>query len=103
MDTMEDRPPEPCNDSENPEQWARVADWEYQRANRAESIRDDMLEALESIKDLPGKCLAMFEREGFVFDGCGGKWEKLAFTLYSDIVSNAIQAKATIAKAKGEA
>lgn len=30
--------------------------------------------------------LSMIERENFIFDGSGGRWEKLAFTLYSEIV-----------------
>lgn len=31
-----DRPCEPCNSSEDPEQWAVIADWEMDRADKAE-------------------------------------------------------------------
>ena len=29
--------------------------------------------------------LSVIKKEGFVFDGSGGKWERLAFSFYADL------------------
>lgn len=62
----------------------------------------DMREVLGVVENNPCEMIAMFEREGFVFDGSGGRWEKLAFTLYSHMVDTADKAAAIISKAEGK-
>lgn len=37
--------------------------------------------------------LEIIKREGFIFDGSGGKWEKLAFSFYTDLCN--IDSRAT--------
>jgi hypothetical protein len=45
------RPIEPNSASENPEQWAAIAAWEAERADRAESARDELLIAVEALDE----------------------------------------------------
>ena len=44
----------------------------------------------------------MMRREGFVIDDLDDRWQKLAFTLYSDLVASARDASAAIARAEGD-
>jgi len=39
------------------------------------------------------EALEMIERAGFIFDKSGGSWEKLAFTLYSDLCEINLKAR----------
>jgi hypothetical protein len=61
-----------------------------------------MHEVLEVVEDSPSAALAMIQGEGFTFDGSGGRWEKLAFSLYTHIVDLGEKARAAIAKAEEE-
>ena len=50
-------------------------------------------EFLEYVAGQSKAALAIIQREGFVFDHSGGRWEKLAFTLYSDLVAISTDAR----------
>jgi len=41
---------------------------------------------LEKVKNQPYQCQAMMRQNGFVIDNLDDRWQKLAFTLYTDIV-----------------
>lgn len=71
----------------------------YDTALFFKAQRDELLAALKEVKNAPRDMLDMMNREGIVFDGTGGKWEKLALTLYSQIVATAKIAKDAIASA----
>jgi hypothetical protein len=62
----------------------------------------DMYDACEDIVRTPARALAGIQENDFVFDGSGGRWEKLAFTLYNMLISNASVAEQAIDRAKGE-
>ena len=41
---------------------------------------------LVAVKDTPARERDMMRRNGFVFDNLDDRWQKLAFTLYTDLV-----------------
>ena len=47
---MNDRPLEPCNASEDPEQWAEIAQWESERADEAEEEVAKLKKQLATLK-----------------------------------------------------
>ena len=47
---------------------------------------------LKGIQQLPDKCLGILRRNGFVFDGQQGPWQKIAFSLYAEIVNASTKA-----------
>jgi len=48
--------------------------------------RKRIAELLKQFSTVSKDALDIIEREGFVFDHSGGRWEKLAFTFYSSLV-----------------
>lgn len=46
-----------------------------------------MTDLAELCQQKQAEALAIIRREGFIFDGSGGRWEKLAFTFYTKLVS----------------
>jgi hypothetical protein len=50
--------------------------------NPPQEVYNDVLGLIAGAQE---RALAMIEKQKFVFDGTGGRWEKLAFTLYTDI------------------
>ncbi len=49
-------------------------------------------EFLEKAKGQIGKEIEIIKRNGFIFDNLDDRWQKLAFTLYTDILSLATEA-----------
>lgn len=47
---------------------------------------DQTRSALTDVAAMQPRALLLFRTEGFVFNGSGGVWEKLAFTLYTMLV-----------------
>jgi hypothetical protein len=47
-----ERPPEPNNDSENPEQWALIASWESDRADKMERERNAARADVARLRDV---------------------------------------------------
>ena len=85
---------------DGPEQEARVADAIL--AIEAEADRSLLLDpALRADVKRQEEAVAMFRRNGFVFDntgkGGGKRWEKMAFTLYGYIVESSEEARAALA------
>lgn len=48
-------------------------------------LQDALRGAIDSVQMMQDRALLRFEAKGFVFDEKGGRWEKMAFTLYSDL------------------
>ena len=64
--------------------------------NRTADLKAKLANQREFLKYVAGQskeALAIIEREGFVFDHSVGRWEKLAFTLYSDLVAISSEAR----------
>lgn len=61
----------------------------------------DMYDVCKSICKSADEALIIMKREGFVIDNLDDRWQKLAFTLYSAIVSDAVQSEYAIVKADG--
>lgn len=54
---------------------------------------DEAEKVLQSTSEASRKQLDIIQAEGFVFNGEGGRWEKLAFTLYSALVEVSTDAR----------
>lgn len=65
---------------------------------KAENAR--MRTLLERFTHVNKQALDIIKREGFVFDHSGGRWEKLAFTFYSDLVAIATDARHVLEQEK---
>lgn len=50
------------------------------------------VEVMKTASTASRRQLEIIQREGFVFDGSGDRWEKLAFTLYSALVETSTDA-----------
>ena len=48
-------------------------------------LKEDLKQALEKCRTFQPRALEICRKRGFVFRGKGGKWEKLAFTFYTDL------------------
>jgi hypothetical protein len=46
---------------------------------------DELIQFVRYVQTRQPAALDYFRRNGFVFDNSGGRWEKLAFSLYSDL------------------
>lgn len=72
----------------------------YQRTlmllNELTAENERLRAALQNIEPESKKALAIIEREGFIFDGSGDRWEKLAFTLYSALVMASVWARQSL-------
>lgn len=53
---------------------------------------------LEAVETSQPEALKMIQREGFVFDGSGGRWERLALSLYSRLVELSHEAVGILAE-----
>jgi len=73
-----------------------------ERIETLEAQRSDLLAACERIPTRFKEVKEIIEREGFTFDGKDGRWQKLAFTLYSAIAVEAEEARYTIAKTRSD-
>jgi len=62
-------------------EWTRHKDFECIKEERKR-----IAELLKQFSTVSKDALDIIEREGFVFDHSGGRWEKLAFTFYSSLV-----------------
>lgn len=60
---------------------------------RLRAERDAAVEALKRIEPASHYILDIIKKENFVFDGSGGRWEKLAMTIYADLVSASTEAR----------
>ena len=62
----------------------------------AEELLDDMAELiikfLKKAEGKPSKALKIMGREGFVIDNLNDRWQKLVFTLYSELVGLSTEA-----------
>jgi hypothetical protein len=47
---MSNRPLEPCNSNEDPEQWAEIAQWESDRADEAEAKTETLQKQLTTLR-----------------------------------------------------
>lgn len=48
-------------------------------------LKEDLKEALLRCHEFQPNAIKTIRKNGFVFRGKGGKWEKLAFTFYTDL------------------
>jgi len=53
---------------------------------------------VDAINEKQERCIKILEKEGFLFDNLNDKWQKLAFTFYSDICELSGKAKALVRK-----
>jgi hypothetical protein len=74
-----------------PETASKERVWEEHADLKAELA--SQREFLKYVAGQSKEALAIIQREGFVFDHSGGRWEKLAFTLYSDLVAISTDAR----------
>lgn len=61
-----------------------------------------MTQGLFEFSKAAPEALAKIQKHGFVFDGSGGRWEKLAFTLYSSLVEISFQSEMLIENYEAE-
>ena len=59
----------------------------------------ELADVAMAVSKRPDECKRMFEREGFIFDGTGGRWEKLALSLYTMLVIDCEAATEALRKA----
>lgn len=59
----------------------------------------ELADVAMAVSKRPDECKRMFEREGFIFDGTGGRWEKLALSLYTILVIDCEAATEALRKA----
>jgi hypothetical protein len=53
----------------------------------------DVIGFLTKVKNQPGADQEMMRRNGFIIDNLNDRWQKLAFTLYTDIVALSSEAE----------
>ena len=75
----------------------------YDRPSECKKFEDYSVSTfLETVK---GKCdeeQAKMRSNGFVFDDLGDRWQKLAFTFYSDIAEMSMQARQLLEPPEGD-
>ncbi len=59
-----------------------------------------LTEALEATARASRQTLDIIQKENFVFDGSGDRWEKLAFTIYTELTQASTDAKDALAEAQ---
>ena len=59
----------------------------WKELDRLRALNERYKKALEDFEKAQQEILAIIRRENFVFDNTGGRWEKLAFSLYTEICS----------------
>ncbi len=59
-----------------------------------------MRTALEATARASRQTLDIIQKENFVFDGSGDRWEKLAFTIYTELTQASTDAKDALAEAQ---
>ena len=59
---------------------------------RMRALISDLLPTLERCSSRPAEAQEICRREGFVFDGKQGEWQKLAFTFYTMLATDASNA-----------
>jgi len=62
----------------------------------AEAQRDGLAEIARFAMDELDRAKDTIRREGFVFDGSGGHWEKLAFSFYTDLAETHYRAQSAL-------
>lgn len=71
-----------------------------QEVERLRELVGDLVTTLEIAETRPEEAIDICRKEGFVFDGEQGRWQKLAFTFYTALASDAGNASRSIVKAK---
>jgi hypothetical protein len=61
-----------------------------------------LVEALESTANASRQTLDIIKRERFVFDDLTDRWQKLAFTIYTELTQASTDAKNALAEHRGE-
>jgi hypothetical protein len=61
-----------------------------------------LVEALESTANASRQTLDIIKRENFVFDDLTDRWQKLAFTVYTELTQASTDAKNALAELRGE-
>jgi len=67
--------------------------WANTRIAELELLAGKMASTLDKVETKQTEIISMLRKNGFVFENKGGRWEKLAFTLYSEICDLRSQAK----------
>ena len=63
------------------------------KAEEPHSKQDDIKEFIEKVYKKPDEMIKLCEEKGFVFDNSNDRWQKLAFTFYSEIVQLSSEAQ----------
>mgnify|MGYP003491454126 CR=1 FL=1 len=70
--------------------------------NTATAREARLVEALESTANASRQTLDIIKRERFVFDDLTDRWQKLAFTIYTELTQASTDAKNALAEHRGE-
>lgn len=63
---------------------------------------DEVKDFLKKVQGMGNEAKAKVQNNGFVFDGLGGPWQKLAFTFYTDIWEMSFAAENLLEAMNGE-
>ena len=87
-------------------EWDKKDEAGQQIANALNTAADQsrvievMRTALEATARASRQTLDIIQKENFVFDGSGDRWEKLAFTIYTELTQASTDAKDALAEAQ---